>query len=410
MNNAPFWHRHYARVSVETIQLIGVAFQRGGFWPRLCSLKCNTGWEIVPFLSSFLNPAITDIYLVLPRNNSRLLPPTLSLLAHTCHQLQSLTVDADTSDPLSASEMGRLISASRRTLRRLVIRPSTPPDIFPVILDLPQLQDLTLQEPCLPNQIPPGVLPRLRAIEFRGDHGPNLRQFLRGASVSRLTTVMIKYGGIIQPSVVLEPLRGASATMDVLSLSPVKALGHSIITLLCFFTNLTHLVIGCICEDPGQSGLLCSLQLTDGDVLELGKALPHIRFLSLTPGCNTPRHVTFTSLTCLSRTCGNLNSLEIRVDFTSIISGSDKMNHSNHSPIDGTRPQRGVNRLDKLFVGNSPLPEAPHCERAVALALVAIFPSIGFLSSYIDGMPNRRWEKVWGEILACRATGGCLSA
>ena len=48
------------------------------------------GWEIVPFISLFLTPAITDLDLLLPRESTELLQPTFSLLADTCCQLQSL--------------------------------------------------------------------------------------------------------------------------------------------------------------------------------------------------------------------------------------------------------------------------------------------------------------------------------
>ena len=404
-NDAYSWVRPRAWVSVETIKLIGMESQRGGFWPKLRSLKCNIGWEIVPFLSSFLNTTITNLDLTLPRENNRLLQPTLSLLTHTCHQLQSLMVDADTSDPLSDREMGLLISASRHTLRHIEMKFSTPPDIFPVIFDLPQLWTLILQDPHLPDQIPPKALPRLRAITFTGNHGPNLPQFLRGIPVSNLAMVTIGYGGIIQPSSTLEVLRGASATMNTLSLLPVMTLDDSSITLLCSFTNLTSLSIGCICEDFGRSAA-CSFQVTDKNVLELGGSLPHISSLNLAPGCRAPCHVTLTSLICLSKTCANLETLSIRVDFASIVSGSEQPNQSNLGlGVNGTCPRRVTRSgLGTLTVGNSVLPDFPGCEWVVALALVSIFPSIRSLHSYCAEETRKRWEEVSRDMLICRKT------
>jgi len=403
MNNARFWSRRRAWVPVDTIQLIGMeSWQRGGFWPRLCSLRCNIGWDIVPFLSSFLNPTITTLELTLPRQRDQLLQPTLSLLAHTCRRLQSLMVDAETSDPPSGSEIGHLISASRHTLRHIEIRSFTPPDIFPVIFDLPRLQDLTLQNPQLPNRIPPNVLPRFRTINFYGNHGTNLPQFLKGVPVSALTTVTISNGGIIQLSVTLNPLRGASATMNTISLSPVMALDHSGITLLRSFTNLKSLSIGCVCENLGPSGS-CSFQPTDENILELGGALPRISFLNLAPGCRGPRHITFASLICLSRMCGKLGSLSMRVDFTSIVDCSDQLNRSYLGlGADSARPRRANSRLGALTVGNSPLPDSPRCEWVIALALVRIFPSIRYLYSYCTGEMRGRWEGVQGDILVCK--------
>ena len=410
------WESPQAWVSVETIQLLGMESQRGGFWPGLRFLKCNIDWEIVPFISLFLTPTITSLDLTLPREGNRLLQPSLSLLTHTCHQLQSLTMDVDASGPLSGGEMGRLISASQHTLRRVEIKCSTPPDIFPVIFNLPRLQDLALQGPPLPKQIPPKILARLKIITFNGSHGPYLPQFLRELSAQRLAKVSISYGGIIQLSTLLESLRGASTTINMLHLLPIITLDHSSTTLLRSFTNLTYFSVGCVCEDITVGGP-CSFQLADENVLALGGALPHVRTLNLARGCRGPRHITFTSLIHLSRTCGNLVDLSIRVDFTSIGGGSDQLNHNNPSlGISGAHPQRTRSKLGTLNVGNSPLPNIPRCEWVVALALVSIFPFIRSVSSFCFEEAGKRWEEVKKDILVCQeifriaqAAGKCLS-
>jgi len=392
--------RPRAWISVEAIQLIGMESQRGGFWPGLRLLRCNIGWEIVPFISSFLSPTITNLELTLPQESNRLLQPTLSLLTHTCRKLQSLAMELYTSGPLSGCEMGRLISASRQTLRVVEIRPFTPPAIIPAIVNLPRLQDLTLQEPRLPDQIPPEVLPRFRAITFNGNHGPNLLKFFKGISVKRLGTVRITRGGIIQLSPLLELLRGASATMDTFHFSPVTALDQSTITLLCSFTNLTHLSIGCVCEDPQQNGP-CSFLPTDANIQDLGEALPRIRLLCLPEGCRESHCVTFTSLVHLSRACGDLTVLTIRVDFTSIV--GDQLDHNNPGlGVNHACPQRKMSGLTLLRVGNSPLPNAPRCEWVIALALVSVFPSIQTLLSSSTGGTVRRWDEVRGNILTCQ--------
>ena len=396
----PLQNRPRPWVSVETIQLLGMESQRGGFWPGLRLLRCNIGWEIVPFISSFLSPTITNLDLTLPQESNRLLQPTLSLLSHTCRKLQSLVMELYISCPLSSREMGRLISASRQSLRVVEIRPFAPPAIFPAIINLPRLQDLTLQEPRLPDQIPPEVLPRFRAITFNGNHGPNLLKFFKGISVRRLATVKITQGGIIQFSPFLELLRGASATMNALHLSPVTAFDHSSVPILCSFINLTHLSIGCVCEGPEQSGP-CTFQPTDGNIQDLGEALPRIRLLSLPEACRTPHSVTFTSLVRLSRACGDLANLSIRVDFTSIAGGSDQPDHINPSlGVNGSHPQRKVSGLTLLRVGNSPLPGTLRCEWVVALALVSVFPSIKTVLS--TGGAGRRWDEVRGNILTCQ--------
>lgn len=411
MNPGFLWGGPQAWVSVETLQLLWMESQRGEFWPGVRSLKSNISWEVAPFISLFLTPMITNLDLTLPRESNRLLQPTLSLLANTCHQLQSLVMSANSSSPLAGIEMGLLISASRDTLRRVEIRSFTPPDVFPVIFSLPRLQDLTLQELKFPNQIPPEVLPRLQAISLNGSDGPNLTQFLGAVSAPGLTALAIFHRGTVQLSPLLESLRGASTTMNTLYILPSAPFDHSSITILRSFTSLTSLTIGCGCEDLRPSGP-CSFQLTDEDVQELGEALPRVRHLRLAPGCREPRQVTFRSLVWLSRTCSALGNLAIRVDFTNIADNSDQPDRD--APIQGAnngRPLRAESPLTALTVGNSPLPDIPSCEWMVALALVTVFPSIRFISSYRTENMHVRWEEVQEDILVCkkifRVAGEC---
>jgi len=307
-----------------------------------------------------------------------------------------------TFDPLSSHEMGRLISTSRYTLHHIEISSPTPPDIFPAIFDLPQLQDLILQEPHIPDRVPLGILPRLRAINFDGKNGRNLQQFLRGLSMQRLAEVRISLGGTIQVYALLDALCTATGTMNILSLSRVAILDCPSITLLCSFTNITHLKIDCVCPDDRPSRL-CDVQLTDENILELGTALPHLHILNFTPGCRAPCHVTFTSLIHLSRTCGDLERLSIRVDFASILNGSEQLNRSSPGVRgNSARLQRASSGLRSLVVGRSPLPDIPRREWVVALALVSIFPSIEFLHSWCAGEMFNEWKEVAGNIPICQ--------
>jgi hypothetical protein len=310
-------------------------------------------------------------------------------------------MDVDASDPLSGDEMAHLISASRRTLRRIEIKSPTPSHIFPVIFDFPRLQELVLRDPRLPNQIPPKTLPRLRVINLSGNHGSNLMAFLR--SLPGLSTVNITRGEPIEFSALLGSLLGTAATITELNISPIIILDHASITSLPSFTNLKSLTVGCVCGDPEPSGP-CSFRTTDGNILKLGEALPHIRTLALGQGCRTTCRTTFESLIYLSRTCGKLESLSIRVDFTSIVLDPDQLNHhSANQEINGARSQRVVSRLVTLAVGNSFLPNAPRCEWVVALALAGIFPSVtSLLFSCPDAVQKKRWGGVKKDIAVCK--------
>ena len=153
MHNLPL--RPLVRVSTNTIQLLGMESQRG-LRPRLSRFDCNIDW---------VNP---------------LLRPALSLLTHRCRCLQTLKLDVNTSCALSSGEIGRPISASRNTLHYIDIQPLTPPEIFPVKSDLPQLWCLdVLQKPRFPNQIPPENLSCLETANLSGSHGSNVQTLAR---------------------------------------------------------------------------------------------------------------------------------------------------------------------------------------------------------------------------------------
>jgi hypothetical protein len=365
---------------METIQLFWMESQRGGFWPRVRSLGCYIDWDIVPFISLFLAPTIADLDLCFPHKSNRLLQPTLSLISHTCRQLQSFKIDVGTPGSPSGGEMGRLISASGSALRSIDIQSSTPPEIFPLIFKLPLLRSLRLQEPQLPDQIPSGILPSLELVSFRGSRGSNLAQFFGRLSAKKLAEVVVDYSETIQLPTLLNSLTWTTATISHLFLSPVTALDRPDVALLCTFTNLTSLVIQCACVKLNM-GIQCSFQPTDQDLLDLGGALPRIRTLNLGPHCHKPCRVTFKSLIGLSRICSRLESLSIKVDFASVVDGSGQQNDTNASPgTNNSRTRRGRSKLRVLDVGNTSLPDIPGCEWTVALALFAVFPSINGVS------------------------------
>ena len=385
---------------METVQLLGMESQRGGFWPKLRRLKCDVGWEIAPFMSLFLTPTITDLDLTLPLEINRLLQPTLSLLTHTCHRLRSLKLRVDTSGPLSSDEIARLISTSKTTLHRIEIVSPTPPQIFSAIINLQQLQYLHLENPRFPNNIPPKILSRLETIYFNGSRGSSTNQFLRQLSLQRLAIVSISGGETIQLPPLLDSLHGAATTMKNLDLSPATALINSAITLLRSFIDLISLTIHCDCEvrGPGQP---CSLQLTDEVISELGAALPRISSLRVGSYCRTPHLVTFTSLVHLSRTCGFLDSLSIRVDFTSVVNRSDSL--TNPGPgANSAHPPRSKSRLRSFAAGASTIPDTPGCEWVVALALVSVFPSAQLLLPFRINEASDRWKEVGRGISVCK--------
>ena len=398
-----------ACISKETVQIFWTESQRGGFWPGVRSLECYVAdWNTTPLISSFLTPTITRLNLFFPHKSNPLLPPTLSLISDTCHRLQSLIIDHRASSSPPGSDIGRLISALGSTLRSIKVRSFTPPEIFPVIFKLPLLRNLELEEPRLPDQIPPGTLPPLETVEFAGDHGPNLAEFLRRFSVKKFARVAVDSNVAIQPLPLLSSLTGATTTMKYITLSPVTTLCRSSIALLCTFTNMTYLVVRCVCTKP-KIHSQCSLRLTDQDLLDLGEALPRIRSLGLSPWCFIQRHFAFKTVVHLSRICGSLEYLAAKVDFTSFVRGYDQMNSSSVSPGDHNS-QRRRSRLRRWDVGNSPLPSYQRSELVVAVAVATTFPSIKIICTGCEDEEKRKWVQMQRTMYTCQKISGILQA
>jgi hypothetical protein len=399
---------YLACISEETIQHFWTESQRGGFWPGLRSLECCVaGWDTAPFISTFLNPSITHLGLRSPQESNPLLPPTLSIISHTCRQLQSFTIDVGASGSPPISEMGRLISTSGSTLRSIEVKPFTPPEIFPVIFKLPLLRSLTLEEPRLPDQIPSKILPSLEAVNLAGNRVPNLAQFFGRLSAKKLAEVKVNYSQAIQPLPLLSSLTGATATMKHIDLSRVTTLCRSSIALLRTFTNLTYLYIRCLCKPEIWSR--CSSQLTDQDLLDLGGALPCIRSLHLSPQCFTQPHFTFKTLVHLSRICGSLEHLSAKVDFTSFVDGCDRLTSSNVN-LGDHNSQRGRSKLRVWDVGNSPLPRVSRYGATVAVALATAFPSIKMIMNACQDPESREWGEVTRKVHTCQKVFRILQA
>jgi len=278
-------------VSPETISFLGMQSTLDPLWLRLASLRLTEGlgWDTVMSTLTFLSPKITHLTLTLPRDNSILLQPTLSIASDRCHWLQELVLDIVTVDSHSVHWIGELISASRGTLRTLEIRSLRvfkTGYLLTTIASLTQLRNLMLEGVHFPRDLPSGAFPTLEEVTFVRLHGQRLQHFFEHLRTTTLKVVKIYTADTITFKEPITALARFSPTLRVLEISGIVDLDLPSVVVPHLFTNLTTVHLGCC-----RRGDRCAFRPTDEAIAELGAAMPNITHLSLgSPSCSNRRY------------------------------------------------------------------------------------------------------------------------
>jgi len=101
--------------------------------------------------------------------------------------------------------------------------------------------------------------------------------------------------------------------------------------------------------------------------------------------CPNLQPTTFLSLVSLSKTCKDLESLTIKVDFQTMIASSldESEDDGADATVDGTQGNAGDGcKLRDLNVGLSTLFDHPESGWIVAIGLGKIFPSLSYVMGY----------------------------
>ena len=390
------------RVSSEAITFFGMQSIVDPLLPRLTSLRLEHryGWRDVPFVLAFLSPKITALTLALPARDDVLFQPILSVTSDRCRWLQELVLDVDFLGEHPANVVEELIIACRDTLRTLEIRSSFKVDYFPVIANLPQLRSLRMERIQIPRDLPSGFFPSLEEFTIlRFDGGP-LQHFFKRIRTIGLKVVKIHTFRILPFRESMEALSRFSASLEVMEISGVANIDlPSVVVPRLLFTNLTTLRVECLGSAGSAIHFGCVFRPTDKSIAELGEAMPNIVHLTLgSQTCSGIKCVTFLSLVSLSKTCQDLETLSIRVDFQSMVAPSPRGSGDAETgaTFDGT--QGSACGLRKLVVGLSTLPDHPDSGWLVAIGLGKIFPSL----SEVVGSEQDAWEKVGRNIRMSR--------
>ena len=391
---------HGGTVSSETISFLGMQSILDPLWPRLTSLRLTGGLSlaVVPTLT-LLSPKITSLALTIPQGSDILLQPMLSIASNRCHSLRELVLDVLVGDSASACVVGGLISASRDTLRTLEIKSLFKAEYLPFIADLPHLQSLKLRKASFPHYIPPNALPSLEEVTILRFQGQRLQDFFKRLCTTVLRVVNI--GGTISATTFEElvaALSRFSASLTTLKVTNVSNLVlPNVVAPGLLFANLKYLHVGCLCVGEGTHAQ-CAFQPTDQTIAQLGAATPNIAHLTLgNPTCRALQCATFLSLVSLSKTCQNLETLDLKVDFQTMVTPSLPRSENVETGAASAGPQDNPCKLHTLAVGLSTLPDHSESRWIVAIGLGKIFPSLSKVVGHHDS-DRHKWEEVRNNI------------
>ena len=382
----------------ETISFFGIRSTLDPLWPRLTSLRLTDGlgWVAISSTLTFLSSRITALTLALPQDDSILLQPILSIATDRCRWLQELVLDVVAFDSDSTNAVRDLIIACGDTLRTLDIKSTLKGVYLPIIANLPRLRSLKLWAAHNSCDLPSHAFPSLEEVIILHFRGQRAQDFFERLCTTGLKAAKIHGTDVIAFGESMAALSRFSASLEVLEISGVENLDlPGVVVPPLLFQNLRTLYVGCLRWDDGTHHGPCVFQPTDKAVAGLGAAVPNIIHLTLgSPTCPNLKCVTHLSLVSLSKTCRDLETLMIRVDFRSMVVPYLRWSEGFQTGTTFDGPQGGTCKLRKLVVGLSALPNHPDSGWVVAIGLGKIFPSL----SEVVGLGEDDWGGVWKNI------------
>ena len=388
-------------ISIPSFQILNMEANNSPLFPKLRTMSWRTGWDFVPFISSFLSPSLSFVTIYFTDDNFNVLRvPALYNLANECRHLEEIHLFGLTPDRGVDDAMSDLLLKSANTIRVLKLYPGIQGRATYVAMQLPNLRELGTEFTALPSILPSFIFPALQSLNLwirEGTPWVQLLPCLRGPVLEKIAVYCADKSLDAVPSMLGRSLSGAHLHQTLTSLEFVGQgirwdLNHE--TLLPFFSfrDLTRLSLLGHCQ-VGE----CHFSLTDRDITGLSFAMPNLTFLGLGshPCNNGTAQVTFASLVILSMNCRYLEQLRLHFDATAIVKQT-LAKSKNTLPRSGeatlfTSTSRC--RLNTLHVGNLPFPDVPHSRWIIATALLHIFPHL--ISVKHGG------GSIWKDVLDC---------
>jgi hypothetical protein len=394
-------------ISIPSFQILNMEANNSPLFPKLRTLSWRTGWDFVPFISSFLSHSLSSVTIYFADENFNVLRvPMLYNLASECRRLEEIHLFGLTADRGVDDAMSDLLIRSANTIRVLKLYPGIQERATYVAMQLPNLRELGTEFTALPSVLPPSIFPALQSLNLwirEGTPWPSLLPHLRGPVLEKVAVYCADKSLDKVPSMLGRSLSAARFHRTLTSLEFVGQgilwnLNHETLVPFFSFRNLTRLSLLGQCQTRD-----CHFLLTDKDVTGLSFAMPNLTFLGLGghPCSAGITQVTFASLVILSMNCRYLEQLRLHFDATTIVKQT-LAKSKNTLPRSGEATLFSSTsrcRLNTLHVGNIPFPDVPHSRWIIATALLHIFPH---LIQIKHGGGGSIWKDVLDCITICR--------
>ena len=369
--------------------------------PNLKTLQLSSVTaEFVPFILLLVSPGTTTIDIGFGGRDlpKALVASTIAIFPTSCPNLQQIRLHSLPRDPMIIAAVSELLlTTDRGALRSFRVDSPLTEEAREVICKLPGLCTLGMvieRDMTLPSL----VLPNLRKLIVKYNHGDDCLQIFHGATLGKLETVNFipqfeqtgDFLGAFERVALAASIQNTLSELRLYTSCPWNPTYSSLLP----FTQLTCLNIVFSC------GIDCSSSVDDDIITNLARAMPKLEHLKLgaTPCRLIPTGVTAKGLMVLARHCPNLLHLRTHFQVASLSVPPATIGMTSNTVSIAMR--RGC-ALTKLDVGEIPVLE--ESVLVVALTLVRIFPHLETIN-YTD----ESWEKVTDAISLSRRIVDCL--
>ena len=348
--------------------------------------------SFVPFISLFLSPSITSIFLrcYVPDHFKATVASTVTTIPTLCPNLRAISLYFLSKDPMIIAAVSEMVlTTNRNTLQRFHVDSPLTEEANKVIYRLPNLRDLRVViERGAP--LPSVSLPNLTKLQIEYDDESGWPGLFHRATFGKLESVSFypeseEIGDFLGT---FERLVLSSSVQDTLSkfyFSTSRSWNPNYSSLLPF-TRLVDLVINFSCDG------ICTSTVDDDIVISLSRTMPKLRYLKLgdEPCGELGRGVTAKGLVALALHCPDLQDICIHFQVASLSAPSTSPGTGRNIEPTGSWTNCA---LTVLTVGVIPMRE--ELVLGVTLTLLRIFPRITSIYSNVN---DEGWWKVKNAI------------
>jgi hypothetical protein len=356
-------------------------------WPKVQTLWWTAPPEQLQYLKYFLTSGVRNLKVNFEDAGDEEFQATLCLIESHCENLYQLHLfDSESRENKALQDTIRRIIHKNSSTLRMFMPPQDPSSpLVEDILRLPQLQELVMHVPKVPDSLPSGILPSLKSLTFSLHDPLDIPKMLGKLRETKLLNFVLHCPYPTSPGErkALAKFFEISGLYDSLRFfvwkppSGGEAPTWSFATLFQPFANLQALQLDITCYPT------CCFKFGHDHVVQISQWMPRLRDLNFggspCPFGGTNTNIGYNTLAVLAKNCPNLYLLSIHFDIKTFGLVNWRV-----------EPNPNVTLWD---VGATVLPEDPETRTFIALAVAKLFPNVTFV-----GTAPEKWADISEEL------------